>query len=97
MQPVTLLLLQQLLWPLNCSCYAEHLYAAQLIGSDFGDLDTPVTYDYVIMGGGTAGLVMTENFISLILEITPRYLYMHRSLRPSRTKTLQMKRPSIEY
>ena len=61
MQPVTLLLLQGLLWPLICSCYSEHLDAAQLMGSHFGIIDTPETYDYVIVGGGTAGLVMARN------------------------------------
>ena len=37
--------------------YSENLYANQLIGSHFGVPDIPVTYDYVVVGGGTAGLV----------------------------------------
>ena len=61
MQLVTLLLLHGLLYPLIASCYSEHLDAAQLIGSHFGMIDIPVTYDYVIVGGGTAGLVMARN------------------------------------
>lgn len=46
---------------MNYSYYSEYLYAAQLIGSHFGVIDTPVTYDYVIVGDGTAGLVMARN------------------------------------
>jgi GMC oxidoreductase len=40
--------------------YSEHLYATQLIGSHFGVPAIPVTYDYVVVGGGTAGLVMAR-------------------------------------
>ena len=51
------------LWPmfyLGAFCFSEDLYATQLIGSHFGVPDTPLTYDYVIVGGGTAGLVMAR-------------------------------------
>ena len=37
--------------------YSESLEATQLIGSHFGIPDIPTTYDYVVVGGGTAGLV----------------------------------------
>ena len=75
MQPVTRLLLQGLWWPLcfaSSSSFAqlyrrdaapgpsEDLYATQLIGSHFGVPDIPVTYDYVVVGGGTAGLVIAR-------------------------------------
>ncbi|TKA73539.1 hypothetical protein B0A49_07711 [Cryomyces minteri] len=40
--------------------YSENLYATQLIGSHFGVPDTPASYDYVVVGGGTAGLVMAR-------------------------------------
>lgn len=65
------LLLQGLLW-FFCSVtalgpdadpaleYSETLFAAQLIGSHFGVPDVPITYDYVIVGGGTAGLVVAR-------------------------------------
>lgn len=69
MQLVRSLLLHGLCW----SCYAaivvgrnatidyfESLSAAQLIGSHFGVPDIPVSYDYVIVGGGTAGLVLAR-------------------------------------
>ena len=54
-----LLLLQGVLWPICCA-YSEDLFATQLIGSHFGVPDTPITYDYVIVGGGTAGLVVAR-------------------------------------
>ena len=72
MQPRTRLLLQGLLWPLCFAStssfahlyrrdaapnYFEDFYATQLIGSHFGVPDIPATYDYVVVGGGTAGLV----------------------------------------
>ena len=75
MQPTRHLLLQGLLWSLCCASpspfahllqrdaapsYSEDLYAAQLIGSHFGVPDIPVTYDYVVVGGGTAGLVVAR-------------------------------------
>lgn len=60
MQLVKSLWLQGLLWPFFCCSYSENIYATQLIGSHFGVPDTPVTYDYVIVGGGTAGLVMAR-------------------------------------
>ncbi len=61
-QPVTYLLLQALLsWLLYfANAYSEDLFATQLIGSHFGVPDIPVTYDYVVVGGGTAGLVMAR-------------------------------------
>ena len=52
-----------MLWPgwiANASLYTEHIYANQLLGSHFGVPDTPVTYDYVVVGGGTAGLTMAR-------------------------------------
>lgn len=57
----------QLQWPLlllvclaNAASFAEHIYAAQLLGSHFGVPDTTVTYDYVVVGGGTAGLTIAR-------------------------------------
>ena len=63
MQLVTFLCLQGLVWPLYCVrafSFSENIYTTQLVGSHFGIPDTPVTYDYVIVGGGTAGLVMAR-------------------------------------
>ena len=75
MHPVTCLLSQGLLWSLCCASgspfahlyerdtapnYSENLYGTQLIGSHFGVPDIQVTYDYVVVGGGTAGLVMAR-------------------------------------
>ena len=61
MLSVTCLLLQGLLWPLylvnSFPNYSEDLFATQLIGSHFGVPDIPQTYDYIVVGGGTAGLV----------------------------------------
>lgn len=69
MQLIRRLLLQWLLWSC-CSAtasgrnaapdYSENLLASQLIGSHFGVPDIPITYDYVIVGGGTAGLVVAR-------------------------------------
>lgn len=63
MSALTRLLLQGLLWSLCSLCNAStspffaQLSATQLLGSHFGVPDIPVTYDYVVVGGGTAGLV----------------------------------------
>ncbi len=64
MQPLRHLLMRELLWA-SCFCtaarsYSESLAATQLIGSHFGIPDTPVTYDYVVIGGGTAGLAVAH-------------------------------------
>lgn len=67
MQPLAGLLLQGLVWPLFCLTafgYSEDLYATQLIGSHFGVPDNPLTYDYVIVGGGTAGLTVAGRLAS---------------------------------
>lgn len=45
-------------------CYSESLEAVQLIGSHFGIPDVPTIYDYVVVGGGTAGLVMAHRLAS---------------------------------
>lgn len=68
MQPLRHLLLRELLW-VSCLCtaarsYSESLGATQLIGSHFGIPDIPLTYDYVIIGGGTAGLVVANRLAS---------------------------------
>ena len=51
-------------FPLNerdsASIYSEQLLASQLIGSHFGVPDLSKAFDYVIIGGGTAGLVIAE-------------------------------------
>lgn len=63
MQLLSSLLVQGLTWPLFCLgafSYSEDLFAAQLIGSHFGVTDAPLTFDYVVVGGGTAGLVMAR-------------------------------------
>ena len=52
-----------LLWPTilaQLSLLTEQLQATQLLGSHFGVPGIPATYDYVIVGGGTAGLVMAR-------------------------------------
>ncbi len=64
MHLVMRLFLQGLLWPLyfvnSSPNYSEDFSATQLIGSHFGVPDVPATYDYVVVGGGTAGLVMAR-------------------------------------
>lgn len=66
MHLATHLLLQGLLWPLHTegqnvvSGAFEQLSAAQIIGSHFGVPDVPKSYDYLVIGGGTAGLVIAE-------------------------------------
>ena len=63
MRIASTLLLRGLLWCFFClgvHSFSEDLYATQLIGSHFGIPDIPLTYDYVIVGGGTAGLVMAR-------------------------------------
>ena len=67
MQSSAGLLLQGLLTSLFCLTtlsYSEDLFATQLIGSHFGVPDTAVTYDYVIVGGGTAGLTVARRLAS---------------------------------
>ncbi|KAL8743615.1 MAG: hypothetical protein Q9190_004057 [Brigantiaea leucoxantha] len=44
----------------SASIYSEQLLASQLIGSHFGVPDLSKAFDYVIIGGGTAGLVIAE-------------------------------------
>ena len=74
MHYIAVLVLQGVLWPLclvRSSAFAylqrrsaasvhEDIYATQLIGSHFGVPDVALTYDYVVIGGGTAGLVMAR-------------------------------------
>lgn len=51
------------LWPIclaRSSLFTEQIQATELLGSHFGVPDIPATYDYVIVGGGTAGLVMAR-------------------------------------
>lgn len=60
--------MRELLW-VSCLCtaarsYSESLAATQLIGSHFGIPDIPLTYDYVVIGGGTAGLVVAHRLAS---------------------------------
>ena len=43
---------------------SEHLDTLQLIGSHFGVPNVTRTYDYVIVGGGTAGLVVARRLAS---------------------------------
>lgn len=40
--------------------FGEALAAQNLIGSHFGPADQNLTYDYLIVGGGTAGLVLAN-------------------------------------
>jgi choline dehydrogenase len=40
--------------------FSEQFASTQLLGSHFGVADTPTTYDYVIVGGGTAGLTIAR-------------------------------------
>jgi hypothetical protein len=40
--------------------FQETLAAEQLLGSHFGVPAIPATYDYVILGGGTAGLALAR-------------------------------------
>lgn len=40
--------------------YNERLASQSLLGSHFGIPGIPATFDYVIVGGGTAGLVMAR-------------------------------------
>lgn len=50
----------QLLRSPGAPSFSENLYAAQLLGSHFGVPDIELTYDYVVVGGGTAGLVVAR-------------------------------------
>lgn len=40
--------------------WRDTLQAQGLLGSYFGMANTPATYDYVIVGGGTAGLTLAQ-------------------------------------
>lgn len=40
--------------------FNEKLQSLSLLGSHFGLVDIPATYDYVIVGGGTAGLTLAN-------------------------------------
>lgn len=40
--------------------YSESITATQMIGSHFGVPGLPATFDYVIVGGGTAGLTLAR-------------------------------------
>ena len=42
------------------SIFNENLLAQGLLGSHFGQVDLPTSYDYVIVGGGTAGLTVAR-------------------------------------
>ena len=62
MHNTKILLLYAIFWRLFAfsASYSENLYGTQLIGSHFGIPDIPTTYDYVVVGGGTAGLVVAR-------------------------------------
>lgn len=42
------------------AAYQESIEAEQLLGSHFGIPGLPATYDYVILGGGTAGITLAH-------------------------------------
>lgn len=42
------------------SLYSESLLSTNLLGSHFGVPGIPATYNYVIVGGGTAGLTLAR-------------------------------------
>ncbi|KAJ9604780.1 hypothetical protein H2200_010895 [Cladophialophora chaetospira] len=44
----------------NAVPFAEQILAAQQLGAHFGVPGIPATYDYLVVGGGTAGLVMAR-------------------------------------
>ncbi|KAF1968845.1 hypothetical protein BU23DRAFT_558219 [Bimuria novae-zelandiae CBS 107.79] len=44
----------------SAHAFQEVIAAEQLIGSHFGVPGIPATYDYVILGGGTAGLALAR-------------------------------------
>ena len=52
--------------------FNEKLAALSLLGSHFGAVDIPATYDYVIVGGGTAGLTvankLSKHFTVAVIE-----------------------------
>ena len=54
------------------SQFNEKLEALSLLGSHFGLVDIPATYDYVIVGGGTAGLTvanrLSKHFTVAVIE-----------------------------
>ena len=52
--------------------YQEQLSALGLVGSHFGQIDLPASFDYVVVGGGTAGLTiarrLSENNTVAVIE-----------------------------
>lgn len=67
MQHLWYFILQGLLWPFSlvqALDFSEHFETLQLIGSHFGVPNVSRTYDYVIVGGGTAGLVVARRLAS---------------------------------
>ena len=42
------------------SLFTEQIQATELMGSHFGVPGIPAIYDYVVVGGGTAGLVLAR-------------------------------------
>lgn len=40
--------------------FNERLLAQGLLGSHFGQVDIPASYNYVVVGGGTAGLAIAR-------------------------------------
>ena len=43
---------------INAGIYDETLIAKGLLGSHFGRIGLPASFDYVVIGGGTAGLTV---------------------------------------
>lgn len=81
-------------WSYSPSPFDEELRAQGLLGSHFGIPGLNASFDYVILGGGTAGLTLVSKFDSATVKLRivsyrivfcqrkPAQLILHNSIRP---------------